>query len=156
MIRVFLPDGRVVKLDLQDWPLFQRYAWRPSSKGYLDRGSRRRGLPKTVLFHREILDFPRCGVVDHINQDKLDNRRENLRIVSPRLNSLNSDRKGRRNPGSRFKGVTRNPSKYSSTRPWRAMLVVRGVVRHLGVFETEELAAEAYRLAKANLMKELE
>lgn len=80
--------------------------------------------------------------VDHINRDKLDNRRSNLRFATPSQN-LQNRRKPRINGGdtaSRFKGVT-----YWNPRPrWQASISIGGKKKRLGLFETEEEAARAY------------
>jgi len=72
-------------------------------------------------------------VVDHINRNKLDNRRSNLRVVSQSLNALNRDFK----PGkSGLRGV-----QYDQKRnKWKA--VFRYTV--IGWFSTKEKASEAY------------
>ena len=44
---------------------------------------------KTMQFHRCLLKVEKNLVCDHINGDKLDNRRKNLRCVTRRQNSLN-------------------------------------------------------------------
>lgn len=48
---------------------------------------------KSVRLHRYIMDSPENKIVDHINHDKTDNRRENLRICSVRENNLNKKTK---------------------------------------------------------------
>jgi hypothetical protein len=57
--------------------------------------------PRFVSLSRFIMKPPPGMVVDHINGDRLDNRRENLRITNHRQNALNT--KARNNSG--FAGV---------------------------------------------------
>lgn len=57
----------------------------------------------TRRVHRLIMDAPEDKVVDHINRNRLDNRRENLRVVSTRENNLN--RKGKSNCKSGYNGI---------------------------------------------------
>lgn len=49
------------------------------------------GNKKYEYLHRHILKAKKGEIVDHINRDKTDNRRENLRIVSAKLNSYNKE-----------------------------------------------------------------
>ena len=87
--------------------------------------------------------------IDHINGDRADNRLENLRDVSRKLNSHNSSI--RKNNTTGFPGVVY----IKTTGKFRAGLRVKGKVRHLGVFETAEKAFEAYQKAKLNLLVDL-
>ncbi len=81
--------------------------------------------------HRLIMDCPDGMDVDHINGDGLDNRRENLRIVTRSQNLRN--RKTFKNSKSGFKGVIFNPVNGK----WKAII-------NLGTFDTSEEAAKAY------------
>jgi hypothetical protein len=97
---------------------------------------------------RTIMAAPTGMEVDHINHNKLDNRRCNLRVCTRRQNRQN--RLGNRTrTGSRFKGVAfHNAAKYdpshSHTKVWRAYTRVMGKRMWFGYYETEELAAMAY------------
>ena len=79
------------------------------------------------------------GEIDHINCDKQDNRIKNLRVVSSTINALNK---------RSSKGVYRHQSKY------RARIKLNGKHLHLGLFETEELAKQAYLTAKKQYLGE--
>jgi len=94
---------------------------------------------RTILMSRQImnLDFGDCREVDHINGNGLDNRRCNLRICTRRQNQMNRRKhKGK----SCFKGVGCDGVR----RKWRARIRVGGRLIHLGRFENEIDAAEAY------------
>jgi len=58
---------------------------------------------KRFYLHRFIMDAPHGKVVDHINHNKLDNRKSNLRICSYAENTQNSASSGRNTSG--FRGV---------------------------------------------------
>lgn len=75
-------------------------------------------------------------MLDHINQDKLDNRIENLREATHSQNSRNKKGRGR----SKYRGV----SWHSENDKWRARIKVNGKTIHLGLFDTEIEAAQAY------------
>lgn len=83
----------------------------------------------------------RTIVVDHINNDRLDNRLENLQIISQREN-INKDCKG----SSKFYGVYNG---YKNK--WYSHLRVNGKQIHLGTFDTEERASIAYDFALRQL-----
>ena len=77
-------------------------------------------------------------VTDHINHDRLDNRRSNLRLVTIQQNAMNS----RPTAGRIYKGVRHNRDK------WNAKLTFDGKSIDGGTFDTIEAAAEGYnRLA---------
>ena len=90
-----------------------------------------------LLHHGE---WPPDGyIVDHINGIKADNRLINLRLATPAQNQQN-----KAGYGMHAKGVTWRDRK---SKPWQAKIRVSGKRIHLGSFETENEAAEAYRQA---------
>lgn len=111
-------------------------------KWYLQRGGHtcygaavQKGTP--LLLHRFILGASRGQIVDHINGDGLDNRRDNLRLCSHAEN-LRNQRK-RAGTSSRFKGVRKNKSG-----TWSADIEQSGKSLFLGTFDSEERAARQY------------
>lgn len=125
-----------------------RHAWRSFGTGYVGRKVYRDRIDgksrySQVYLHRLITDCPDGLVVDHINGNKRDNRRENLRVGTQSLNNRNRD--GRAGSSSQYKGVRRtHPSVGMASRPWVAQINVGGRNRHLGYFATEKDAARAY------------
>jgi hypothetical protein len=87
------------------------------------------------LMHRMLLNAPNGVQVDHINLNKLDNRKCNLRLADNSQNQAN--RPKYRRSTSKYKGVYRN--KKSGT--FTAKIVV---TKRLGTFDSEEDAARAY------------
>ena len=57
---------------------------------------------KYIYLHRYLMEANVGDVVDHINRNKSDNRRENLRIVSQSLNIYNQDIKNKLGRGIYF------------------------------------------------------
>ena len=83
-----LKCGAIVQIDEQDALRFVGISMWMSSHGYV-RVCSRHGVRERYL-HREIMGADFSSVVDHINGDKLDNRRKNLRICTQQQNSFNS------------------------------------------------------------------
>lgn len=84
--------------------------------------------------HRWILGAERGDgqLVDHVNGDRYDNRRSNLRFVTHQENAANR----RCSSASGFRGV------YQRGRKWHAQGKVAGRNHHLGTFATAEEAAQ--------------
>ena len=76
-------------------------------------------------------------IVDHINNNPLDNRVENLQLITVRENSS----KDRRNGTSKYTGV----SWYNQSNKWIASIEINGKGKHLGLFNTELEAHNAYQ-----------
>jgi len=83
--------------------------------------------------------------VDHINGDGLDNRRQNLRVVTHAQNLMNQRRSAANTSG--VKGV----SWYRKTSRWKAQIAVFGKKMHIGYYLTKEEAAAAYEEASKRL-----
>lgn len=84
-------------------------------------------------------------VVDHINNDKIDNRLSNLQLISHRENG--SKDKFRLNKSSKYVGV----SFENCTKKWKAVICINKKNKSLGRFKTEIEAHEAYQKALLNL-----
>lgn len=82
----------LTKVDINDLPFLKHYKWNLHQKGYISSTHNN----KTVTLQRILLNFPK-GQIDHINRDKLDNRRSNLRVVTPRENILNRTKVSEKN-----------------------------------------------------------
>lgn len=91
MAQVSLSRGLIAKIDENDRDLVEGQSWYAvpvnRRRGGHYAASRKGG--RTVYLHRIILGAKPGQVVDHINGDGLDNRRENLRLASISLNNAN-------------------------------------------------------------------
>jgi hypothetical protein len=110
------------------------------------------GKPKTFSIHKLVaityLGHEPCGhqrIVDHIDNDPLNNYYTNLQIISQRENT--SKDKWRKNPSSQYVGVCWVKGKQK----WRAQILINGKNKHLGYFNSELEAYDAYQLALQNL-----
>ena len=104
------------------------------AKGYAACKNGELALP----MHRLIMGTPDGMDTDHINGDKLDNRKVNLRICSRSQNKRNSA--VRSDSASGLKGV----QYLKETNMWRASILAEGRRVHLGYFEDAASAAMAY------------
>jgi hypothetical protein len=137
MREIPLINGGVTIVDDDDYEWLSRWRWnRWERRGnqYALCCSGHQRLP----MHRLILAAPTGMEVDHINHDGLDNRRVNLRLCTRAQNQYNQ-RVQVRPKASRFKGVRRG---YKGK--WVAVITCQGAAEHLGSFEDEVDAAQAY------------
>jgi hypothetical protein len=125
------------------------FEWLNRDKWHLDEGYAVRtcyaGRKCKVYMHRAIMGAFKPGIqVDHINQNKLDNRRCNLRFCTNAQNKRNQfKRKGVSQ--SKFKGVYFK--KHLKLKPWVAQIRLDGKLIHLGCYAEEWAAAIAYNTA---------
>lgn len=101
---------------------------------------------KRIHMHRLIMACPDGMVVDHINGNRLDNRKANLRICTVEENNRN--RKKHNGGTSRYKGVCR---KVENSNSWTVYIAARGRSFYLGSYSTEKEAALVYDRAARRL-----
>lgn len=118
-------------IEVGDLPKALEYRWN-LDKGYAKAGNR---------LHRHLLNTPEGFDTDHINGNKLDNRRSNLRIASRSQNLMNRGKTSNNKSG--FKGVCWN--KYRQK--WHAQITKPDKKKHLGYFTDKNEAAKAYNKA---------
>src|SRR3990167_1012358 len=100
MKTIKLTQGKVALVDDTDYDLLSKYSWCLHTKRYAC--SRING--KVILMHIFLLGKQKGKEIDHINRNKLDNRRENLRFVTRSINCFNVDIDKANKSG--FKGVS--------------------------------------------------
>ena len=132
-----LTKGKKTIIDDSDWEIVKNFSWHFSC-GYAVRSIKIDGNNGTLALHRFLMNTPKGFDTDHINGDKLDNRRSNLRICTRSQNSMNSRRK--KYFTSKYKGV----SWYKRDKCWRSYVNLSGKQFHLGYFDSEIQAAKAY------------
>lgn len=121
------------------------------TRGYYYHSFYLKGVQKkyklSQLVAMAFLNHKPCGmksIVDHINNNPLDDRLENLQIINCRLN-VSKDRK---NKTSKYTGVYFCKHK----KQWRSDIRINNKSKYLGTFETEEEAHQAY----INKLKEIQ
>lgn len=97
---------------------------------------------KRIYLHRFISNAPKGKLVDHINGNGLDNRKDNIRFASHSQNQANVKPKTNK-MYSNLKGV----SFYKQCNKWMSTITVSGKRIYLGVFTTDVAAHEAYKNA---------
>lgn len=127
-------------VDDDDFALASSHPWRLNSSGYATTNIRiPRGGQRTLTLHRMILR-PSPGLeVDHINGDRLDNRRSNLRAVTKSQNHTNRQNRSNPNGGVHGRGVAYD--RKNATRRWRAYARLNGKQIFGGYFNTREEAS---------------
>ena len=143
--RIYLGEGEWTILDQGDYCRLGNYQWTINgSRGryYAVRNVKTEaGKTKRVYMHREIMNPPAGLLVDHKNNDPLDNRRENLRNATRSQNMQN--RRKKKNATSKYMGVCL----IKAEGKWGARVKHEGKLILLGRFDNEIDAALAYDAA---------
>lgn len=104
MKRIYLTRGKYAVVDNDDYAKLSKINW------YFDHGyARNKGKNDSVYMHRYIMGNKLRVNIDHINGNKLDNRKSNLRFCSQAQNSKNSV-SHKDSKYSKYKGVSYNKS----------------------------------------------
>lgn len=97
-----------------------------------------RGKQEVHLLHRWLFDNPKGLVIDHINHNSLDNRRDNLRVITQGQNTQNREG-AMKNSKSGVRGVHWN----KKCGKWHAQVGVNNEIIYLGLFEDLKEAEQA-------------
>lgn len=146
MKTISLSKGQVAFVDDEDFEILSSMKW------HLCFGAARKQYAahsiflgkdnvKTALMHRVILNAPPERHVDHIDGNGLNNQKQNLRLCNRSENMCNQ--KVRKDSEAGIRGVRF----HKRIKRWQARIQVLGKSKHLGYFDTPELAAAAYKKA---------
>lgn len=141
-------SDREVIVDDEDYTRVMSYKW-------YGRGANRQTIVSTNPPQKPLANFIMHNFdvkYDHRNSNAYDFQKENLREITQQQNLMNASKQKRfLNPcTSRYKGVHWN----RATNSWRCRMSKNGIYYHLGLFATEELAAEAYNRKAKELFGE--
>jgi hypothetical protein len=129
------------------------YGWSPDD----GKSVYARITPTHEYLHRWLMTAPKGKVVDHINHDTLDNRRENLRIVDISTNVFNRKGAQKNNLSSGARGVSRvvmrrtHKGKVYTYVRWQAYFTRHGKRTNLGAFKTKAEAKRAVGAARSKI-----
>lgn len=139
--------SNLVKYALVDddvYPLLSKYKWsvypaRSTFYAYRKVCGKNGEKRTQIRMHRMILEVKDGRLVDHINGNGLDNRRNNLRMCTTSQNAFNRGIPMTNMSG--YKGV----SFEQQTKKWRAQICINGKRIKIGRFEDKKQAAIAYQ-----------
>lgn len=138
-------------IDKEDYDKIRDYRWTDNHDGYIatviNIGNKKY---KTIFLHRLITNCPSDKVVDHINHDKTDNRKSNLRICTRQENNRN--RRLAKNNISNTTGVYYN----KEIQKWIAYIMVDKEQKYLGSFDNIDDAIRVRGKAQSNIFQEYE
>ena len=162
----YFPGKHTIIIDTEDWDKVKEHKWSIggnkhhnypyATTGILHpdggwwQGKKERHRRRTTLrLHQAIMGkSPKGLVVDHINHNGLDNRKDNLRFVTQAQNNQNS--RSHKNSTSDYKGVFW----LKQRNKWRALIGNKGKQISLGCFTCEHEAALAYNKKAKELFGE--
>jgi len=148
MQQIPLSQNQVALVDDADFPLLSEFRWcyraERNKQGYAVRHRKVDGKDRLCYLHREVLRAPEGFETIFLNHDRLDCRRENLKVVS-KLEARQHHRV-RSDSKSGVKGVRHNPE----TDSWSAYVYRHGHCYHVGTYLTKEQAVAAYEGALKN------
>ncbi len=141
-----LSKGFVAIVDDEDYDFLMQWRWH-YSQGYAGRkvkvgetvdGKRQRRI---LYMHRLLLDTPDGMEGEHKDNNRLNNRRYNLRNATPFQNMCNRRKFGKQ--GSKYKGV----DLHKKSGLWRVRIKTADKRISLGYFKSQEEAAKVYNQA---------
>lgn len=160
MFQIVKSDGTIldVLVDEDDWDEIHRYSWHMSGgKGPVGKYATRSDgiyLHRLIAYRMGLLPSLRIEAgqrgkwiasIDHGNGNKLDNRRENLRLRARPEQMRNPNDKPRSTNKSGYRGVSYVKLRERFGKPWMAYVTVNYKTINLGWYATVEEAAAARR-----------
>ena len=121
-------------IDAEDFDRVKDFCWRINKNGYVV-ANMKSGTNKTIIMHRIIMKAKKDDIIDHINWNKKNNLKSNLRFATKSENNVNI--KKRKDNTSGYTGVKNNNGK------WKSQISFNGKRIHLGTFDKFEDAVIA-------------
>ena len=121
-------------IDLDDVDRVKNYKWSLAHEYVYNHDKSR--------LHRYIMDCPEDMVVDHINHNPLDNRKENLRVCTQQQNCMNRSKTSKNTSG------TVGVCWHKGSGKWVARIKINGKYKSLGSYNDLENAIQARKNAE--------
>lgn len=144
IMSMFCDTGDIVVFDSEDYFIVRSFQWSIGRHGYATSGAGK----NQILFHRLITRADKNQCVDHINLNKLDNRKINLRLCSRQENMFNRSPLITNTTG--YKGVCLQ----KRTGKFQAQIQINKRSKYLGSFSSANDAASAYDKAAKEIFGE--
>lgn len=150
-------DGNMFLISKYDLKTVLAYKWYLNASGYpgtYGTVDGQHNFARPIPLHQFVYTLmngfiPQGYVVDHINRNRLDNRRDNLRLCTPLQNSYNKSKP--KNSTKRYKGVTKCGKKNPT---YTASITKDGIKHEIKNIQTEEEAARIYDIMAEDLFGE--
>jgi hypothetical protein len=130
-------------VDDEDYELVSKFNWHK----HKSRSYGQYYASSNIKMHRLVMDAKPGEIIDHINGDSLDNRKENLRLCTYSQNQQNTQSRA---GSSRYKGV----SYIKRKNLWKGSFQYEGVHYHCGIFKSEQECALAVDRKRLEVCKE--
>jgi len=137
MRKIKLSNGLITLVDDEDYEELSKYRWHGGGGRNEYTCPVRWEKGKSVYMHRQIMKCPKGMVVDHIDHNRLNNTKSNLRICTVSQNTQNKKDNGK------FQGVHWD----NTHKKYRSRIRVNGERKHLGYFDDLNVAALHYNEA---------
>lgn len=146
MRRIRLTNFKMDALvDDEDYPELIKHTWYLSKQGYAARSywNVEKQTTGTIYMHRLILKTPGGFDTEHIDLNKLNNQKSNLRVATRSQNMANVRRAKKEQARSQYKGVS-YLDRPKLRKKWLSYIKIDYKMYYNGYYETEQEAAHIY------------
>lgn len=153
MKKIKLTKGKYALVDDEDYDYLNQWKWMVGGKGSRgktyyairwERGwSKYSNKPRKIIqMANVVMNCPKGFVIDHINRDGLDNRKQGLKIVTQKQNNNNRRVWGKSKFFGVYPEIEKRPNKVYTC--WRVQIYSGKNRIFVGLYKTEIEAARAY------------
>lgn len=141
MKEITTKSNDIVYVDDEIYDYLSQFVWytrKDRKTKYAIRFDTINGKKTSIQMHRDIMKLTDTRLIDHIDGNRLNNQKDNLRICNNSENHMNRGKQ--RNNTSGYKGVTW----HKKDKKWQAQIIKERKCYYLGSFVDPEDAARAY------------